>query len=70
MQLFRKRMTKACAYCAHGTALDEDQILCPKKGVMSVTAKCRKFIYDPCKRVPVKKKPVDFQQYNETDFSL
>jgi uncharacterized protein len=27
MQLFRKRMTKVCAYCAHGTALDEDQIL-------------------------------------------
>lgn len=70
MILFRRKIPKACAYCARGTALDEDQVLCPKRGVMSSGGKCRKFQYDPCKRIPAKAKPLDFDQYKETDFSL
>ena len=70
MLLFRKKMPKACVYCSHGTALEDDQVLCPKRGVMPTAGKCRKFQYDPCKRIPAKVKPLDFEQYKETDFSL
>lgn len=68
--LFRKKIQKSCAYCTHGTALEDEQILCNKKGVVSAVAKCRKFVYDPCKRVPLKTKAPDFVKYTDEDFSL
>ena len=68
--LFRKKMTKACTYCAHSTKIDDEYVLCSKKGIRAAYAKCRKFIYDPCKRIPVKAKALDFTKYNKEDFSL
>lgn len=68
--LFRKKITRACSYCLHGTQIDEEQVLCIKKGVVPVDGKCRKFCYDPCKRVPAKPKALDFTKYNEEDYSL
>ena len=41
-----------------------------KYGVVQRKEKCRKFRYDPCKRIPSKPKPLDFQKYDEHDFSL
>lgn len=68
--LFRKKMYRSCTYCNHGTAMGEDQILCAKRGVVSAYYSCRKFRYDPCKRVPPKMKPLDFQKYKDSDFTL
>lgn len=68
--LFRKKIQKACAYCAHGTNLGEEQILCVKKGIVHEFGKCRKFSYDPCKRIPPKQKPLDFSKFDENDYSL
>ena len=68
--LFRKKITPACAYCQWGTALDDSQILCIKKGIVLSECKCRKFRYDPCKRIPPKAKAVDFAKYEEYDYSL
>ncbi len=68
--LFRKKMPQSCEYCIHGTKLEEDQILCVKRGVVFESEKCRKFKYDPCKRVPAKPKALDFSQYDDHDFSL
>lgn len=68
--LFRKKIDKACTYCLYGTQIDQEQVLCIKKGVVPPDGKCRKFCYDPCKRVPVKAKALDFSKYNEEDYSL
>ena len=68
--LFRKKIARSCSYCEYGTAIDAEQVLCIKKGVVSVCGKCRKFSYDPCKRIPAKPKPLDFSKYSEEDFSL
>ena len=68
--LFRKKIQKSCAYCTYGTKLNDEQVLCIKKGVVSIEGKCRKFTYDPCKRIPAKPKALDFEKYNEEDFSL
>lgn len=68
--LFRKKIQRSCAYCAHGTKIDDEQILCAKRGVVSVSHKCRKFKYDPCKRIPTKFKALDFNKYDQEDFSL
>lgn len=68
--LFRKQIEKSCLYCAHGTPLEEDQILCVKKGVISSEKPCWKFKYDPTKRVPVKAKALDPSKYDDEDYSL
>ena len=68
--LFRKKIEKSCRYCAHCTLLEDNQVLCTKKGVVSVYGKCRKFSYDPCKRIPCKPKALDFEKYDQEDFSL
>lgn len=68
--LFRKKMERACAYCLHGAELEDGQILCAKKGLKSAADQCRKFKYDPCKRIPVKAKALDFSKYDQEDFSL
>ena len=68
--LFRKKIDRACLYCLHGTKLDEDTILCAKKGIRPYDSKCRRFKYDPCKRIPAKAKALDFSKYEQEDFSL
>lgn len=68
--LFRKKIDRACSYCIHGTKADEDLILCAKKGMKEPDDRCRKFKYDPTKRVPKKIKPLDFSKYDKEDFSL
>ena len=68
--LFRKKIEKSCEYCTNGTLLDNQQILCSKRGLTGNVSKCRKFRYDPCKRIPPKPKAIDFSQYDSEDFSL
>lgn len=68
--LFKKQIEKSCSYCAYCTNLNDEQALCIKRGIVSLYGKCRKFVYDPCKRIPVKQKAVDFQKYDKEDFSL
>lgn len=51
--LFSTTIPPACEYCQHGRpATDPKMILCQKKGVVSPYYKCRRFLYDPLKRVP------------------
>lgn len=68
--LFRKRIPRACSYCQYAAKMNEEQILCMKKGVRPAYSSCRKFLYDPCKRIPPRVKPLDFSKYNEEDFRL
>jgi len=68
--LFRKKIERSCTYCIHGTTLDDNKILCAKKGIHNIDSKCYKFKYDPCKRIPLKAKALDFMKYEEEDFSL
>lgn len=68
--LFRKKIERACVYCLYSTKLDEDTILCAKKGMKNPDDKCFRFQYDPTKRIPKKSKALDFSKYDEQDFSL
>ena len=68
--LFRKKIPRDCSYCKHATKFDESNYLCAKRGIVSGVKPCRKFKYDPCKRIPPKAKALDFQQYDSDDFSL
>lgn len=68
--LFRKRIERSCAHCAYGVKLDDDSVLCAKKGVRSILGKCHKFKYDPIKRIPAKPKAMDLTKYDTEDFNL
>ena len=68
--LFHKKIERACMYCQHGTEIDEGLILCTKKGLKIPEAQCRRFRYDPCKRIPRKARALDFSKYEAEDYSL
>ena len=68
--LFRKKMPRSCTYCIHATRLNDDEVLCIKKGIVRVDRCCRKFTYDPCKRIPLKMKTSDFSKYDKDDYTL
>lgn len=68
--LFRKKIEPRCSYCLHCAKLNDEQVLCAKRGVMPMDGKCMKFSYDPCKRIPSKPKTLDFTKYEKEDYSL
>lgn len=68
--LFRKKLPRSCVYCAWGTRVGDEQVLCTKRGVVALSYACRKFSYDPCKRTPCKAKALDLTKFKEHDFSL
>lgn len=68
--LFRKKMPRSCAYCTYGAKIEDEMIVCAKRGIVPISGSCRKFKYDPCKRIPLKQKTMDFSKYDDHDFSL
>lgn len=68
--LFRKKTPRSCSICLYATALAPHQLLCIKRGVVADSFYCRKFRYDPCKRIPPQIKAPDFSKYQDEDFSL
>lgn len=50
--LFRKKMEPLCCCCKYGERINEESVICPKRGVVSSWQSCRHFSYDPLKREP------------------
>ncbi|MCL2884327.1 MAG: hypothetical protein FWF49_02425 [Oscillospiraceae bacterium] len=52
-KLYGHMITPACEYCRYGRRTqDKASVLCPKKGMVPLYHNCRRFTYDPLKRVP------------------
>lgn len=68
--LFVKDIEPRCAYCEWGSSLNEEQVACLKKGIVSAAGSCRKFRYDPLRRVPPKPLRADFSKWKDEDFVL
>lgn len=64
-----KNYPKKCANCAYGTLTsDKENILCLKEGVKEPDDFCKKYKYDPLKRIPQK---ITFQSdFTPEDFML
>jgi len=46
-------ITRVCVFCESATVLaDGESVVCESKGVVCADHVCRKFKYDPLKRVP------------------
>lgn len=68
--LFRRKIERCCGLCSRGTNLENDQVLCIKRGMVSKHNACIRFSYDPCKRYPLKQKALNFSQFKDDDFKL
>lgn len=53
--------TPCCALCDSSSKIsDSKDYICSKKGIVNEDGICRKFLYDPLKRIPYKVPAVDF----------
>lgn len=68
--LFRKRMPRSCTTCQYSANLSDHQLLCSKHGIIADSYSCRRYKYDPCKRIPPSIKAPEFQKYSDEDFKL
>ena len=68
--LFRKRVPRCCAHCAHAGKINEHEMICRKKGVVAAADQCHSFRYDPLKRIPARPKPQNFDRFKDQDFTL
>ena len=68
--LFRKTIDRYCTYCQFAGRIDDETMVCPYYGVVPCEHHCRRFRYDPLKRVPGRMKPKDFSKFDKQDFSL
>ena len=69
-KLYGNRIEPRCSYCANGRAATDGQLfMCAHKGYVDPFGSCRRFRYDPLKRVPEapRKSP---KAYTAEDFSI
>jgi hypothetical protein len=65
--LFEPRDYQACAHCSRGETMDELYVIC-SRGVMKPQAACRKFHYNPLKRIPSRQ--AELKTVNDADLKL
>ncbi len=68
--LFNKNIQPCCSYCQSGSKINDEEVMCLKRGIVSAFGSCRKFEYDPLKRIPGKPELVEDSPFTEEDFSL
>lgn len=68
-ELFGNNIDPACGYCRFGKPTnDGGRILCPNAGVTAPHYSCKKFRYDPLKRVPTRQQ--ELPRYDKSEFEL
>jgi len=68
--LFRKKIDRYCTYCKFAGKINEEQVICQKCGIVPASHKCRRFRYDPLKRIPPKVEVHDFSKYDDKNYNL
>ena len=68
-KLYGNNISPACEYCAFARrAADGRVMLCDKRGVVPMYHHCRRFRYDPLKRVPYRQPAPE--KFSPEDFTL
>lgn len=68
-KLFGKDISPSCDYCSVGEkSSDGTVVFCPKKGIVPTDFFCKKFSYDPLRRVP--HVAPSLEQFTAEDFEL
>ena len=68
-KLFGSQIEPDCSYCKFGSPMKKSsRIVCAKGGIVSPGFHCRRFSYDPLKRVP--QRPRRLPRFDRSDFEL
>ena len=68
--MFEKDIEPRCGYCQRGTLIEDEKVMCVKKGIVAAAGACRGFRYDPLKRVPPKPLAPSFDRLKDEDFVI
>ncbi len=64
MKIKQMELEQICAKCEHSRLIfDPDNVLCELNGIVDAAYCCRKFVYDPLKRIPPKTLKVEPLEY-------
>lgn len=64
-----RKIEPRCEYCVYASVPgDREEALCLKEGIMEPHNSCKKFKYDPLKRIP--RKITFHSDFTEDDFKL
>ena len=58
----------SCAFCAHSAETEQGKCFCVKKGFVYTSDVCRKYDYDPFKRVPLPAPKL--QEHEKEEFEI
>lgn len=68
-RLYGNAIPPCCEYCARARrGADNRSMLCVKKGIVPLYHHCRRFKYDPLKRIPARQPSLS--AFSEEDFRL
>lgn len=67
-KLFGNNIKPSCKYCEMAKARDGENITCEKFGDVKAYDSCKKFAYDPLKRIPKKELSLARSAVNDIDF--
>lgn len=67
-KLFGNHIQPACKYCEEAFPQTGGGVLCVRNGPVAPEHSCRKYRYDPIKRIPRRRQPQE--SYNSEDFEL
>ena len=68
-KLYGNNIQPSCEYCAHARrAADGRVMLCRKRGIVPLYHHCRRFVYDPLKRIPYRQPALE--KFQPEDFKL
>jgi hypothetical protein len=68
--LFRKKIEPSCSYCKRSSVIDEQSMICIKKGIVAPWESCARFLYDPLKRIPPSPQKLQMRGIKQEDFIL
>lgn len=68
--LFSKEIKPCCAYCAKSKQVNDEEAVCVKHGIVSLQYRCKRYVYDPTKRVPSEPAQLDKDAFTEEDFKI
>ena len=69
--IYRECETPKCFFCAYSAQLAAtEDMICSKAGIVHENSVCKKFRYDPQKRVPKRTPKLNTEKFSAKDFAL
>lgn len=69
--MYSKEIVPHCMYCRNAISSPiEGHMVCHIKGVVAEDFSCKKYAYDPIKRIPARRPHLQTSDFNPSDFEI